>query len=327
MPRTEVNELFPPCAWEVEGVKITFPIDNIREGYRNRIVRHERLFRDGARLDDTGSKETIWTLTVSFYNDNDEPGIDTPELQYPHVVDRLTDACKIHETGTLYTPTKGPRRCRAESYDRDDDAEDRESARVTFVFVEDNEDDETQREFSQVATGSAARKDAEEGVDAAYKEGAGGGFDMSDFNNFARELEGLANAPGDFVKDIDAKAEAIQRKIESIEDTFTTAKNEALTEVALLLTNPGASLAGRRMRRVGDLGKRAASQAAAGQIGETTTITFTKWVSIFDVATKVGQEADKLMYLNPTLPEPMAIEPKTPITIYDTPAVRNAKAS
>lgn len=321
----EVVQLFPPCSWEVDGEKITFPIEGIQENYANRIAEHKRLYRDGARLDDTGSDPTTWTITVAFYNLNDEPGIDDPETQYPDVVDRLTDACKIHETGTLITPTRGARRCRAMSYDRVDSFEDRDVAAVTFTFLEDNEDDATQQDFKQVNGASAARKTANEGKALADAEGAGGGFDMSDLNQFAGELEGLANAPGEFVGDIEAKANAIQNKVQSVEDTFTNAKNEAVTETTLLLTNPSASTAGRRLRSVADQAKGTAERKAAGQLGGITTITFTRTVSIFDVAAKVNQNSEELIGLNFGIEDMMNIPAQTAIRVFDTPSVANSK--
>jgi prophage DNA circulation protein len=327
MPDNEVAQLFPIAKWEVEGETITIPTLSIDEGYRNRIVSHERVYRDGARLDDTGGGATTWTIAADWYNGNEEQGLEKPDTQYPDQVDKMAGMCKVHATGTLTLPTAGPRRCRLESYGRIDNFEDRDQAAVVYVFIEDNEDDSTQADFQQVSGAAAARKKAQEGTDAAFAEGAGGGFDMSDLNAFAAELEALANAPGDFVGDLEAKANAIQRKVESVEDTFTRVRNEAVTEVSLLLTNPGASLPLRRLRQVADLGKRMAEKKAAGQLGATTTTTVKKATSIFQLATKFQQDPGKLMTLNSGIEDMLSIPAGTTITIFDTPAVRSAKTT
>ncbi len=327
MPDNEVVAKFPACGWSVEGKAFTFGITSIEETYRNRLVDHERVYREGARLDDTGSKATVWTIVAEFYNQHDEPGIGPRDRQYPDRVDAFTDSLKIHETGTLKTPTRGPRRARLESYTRSDEMSQRDFASVTLVFWEDNEDDAKQQSFNQVSGAGAARKAAEDGTGAAEAEGAGGGFDMSDLNEFAGELEALANAPGDFVDDIDAKANAIGNKVESIEDTFTTVGNEVVTEVKTLLTKPEASLPLRRMRKTHDVAKGIAQRKAAGQIAGTTTVTFPRTVSIFDVATKFGQPSELLIALNGRIEDVMNIPADTPITIFDTPAVRNAKGN
>ncbi|MEE9395184.1 MAG: DNA circularization N-terminal domain-containing protein [Planctomycetota bacterium] len=322
----DIVEQFPPCKWVVEGKSFTFAITSIEESYSNRLVPHERVYRDGARLDDTGSKATVWTIAAEFYNDLDEPGVTFgPSVQYPDRVDAFTDSLKIHETGELTTPTRGKRRARLESYTRNDTADTRDHATVNLTFMEDNEDDARQQEFSGVNGAGAARKAAEEGTDAGYSEGAGGGFDMSDLNEFASELEGLMNAPGNFVGDIEAKANAIQRKVQSVEDTFTRNKNEAETEVTLLLTQPSASFALRRMRRSADIAKKLADKKAASQQLGITTVTFPRIMSIYDVATKMGQAPQELIVLNSAIEDMLRIPAKTPVTVLDTPAVRNAK--
>jgi len=323
----QIVDRFPPAKWEVEGADpIVFPVVSVQESYRNRIVKHNRLHRDGARLDDTGADSTVWTLTTHWFNFNDEPGITNPETQYPDEVNALTKACKIHETGTLTLPTQGKRRCRAESYDRQDTSTERDQAVVTFIFVEDNEDDATQQEFSGPSASSIIRTVTAEGVESAESLGAGS-FDMSTLNEFAGELEALANAPGDFVGDLDAKASAIINKVQAVEAAFTRAENGIIEETTLLMTSPDSSLAGRRLRQAADVVAGAVAAKAAPGIVATTTILFARTVSIFDVAGIVGQAAANLINLNTRVADLMEIPRQTPITVLDTPGARSASST
>jgi len=309
---------FYPASWNPDkgdGL-ITFSVTNVSEDWGNRIVPHERYQRPGARLEATGARYRIWRFTAEFYNGQEEPGVDTPFDQYPGLVDKLCDSCDTQETGILMLPTRGSRRCKAKSYQRTDNADSRNFASVAFEFWEDNEDDATAADYNQVSAAGRASPLANEAVAWSEAQGAGG-FDMSDIAELASELEALATAPGDYVGDLEAKANAITNTIDRIEDTFTTEANNAITEVTLLLTSPQSSLAGRRLRVLADVVASAATQKASAGIGAVTTITYPRQMSIFDVANTVGQNPAQLMSLNSSIPNVLAIPAFTPIKVYD----------
>ena len=66
---------------------IALPVSRIEEEGGNRLVERERPNRDGAKIDDTGSKAKRWVLTLDYLNGSTEP--DFPEDAYPDVVNQL----------------------------------------------------------------------------------------------------------------------------------------------------------------------------------------------------------------------------------------------
>lgn len=316
MAEDGVFEQYPVAEWAVGTVVIAFPVARIQELGGNRLVRHKRIHRDGARLDDTGSQEKIWELTCDFHTDNNDPGIDNSGL-YPQTLNDLIDSFDIHETGTLTTTTRGKRKCRAESYRRVEDAMERDMAAVVFTFVEDNEDDATAQSFQAPTARAIGKLTGEAASAAAASQGVGLNDAFSQINAKAAELESLASAPTDFIADLDAKANILSSKVIAIEKAFANTANTAGGEVALLLTNPGASHAGRMLRKLSDVARRSTIDiVSAGP--RIIAKTFPRTVSLFDVATELNQSIDTLLKLNPKIGDPLAILPKTPINIYES---------
>ena len=52
--------LYPTATWDVKGKSISFPATRIEETHVNRLVPHERMYRKGARYDNTGPKAKAW---------------------------------------------------------------------------------------------------------------------------------------------------------------------------------------------------------------------------------------------------------------------------
>jgi hypothetical protein len=61
---TAIFEQYPVASFAVRGDPIYFAVESIEEDGGNRIVRRRRPYRDGAKLDDTGSNEKVFTLTA-----------------------------------------------------------------------------------------------------------------------------------------------------------------------------------------------------------------------------------------------------------------------
>ncbi|HZL96151.1 MAG TPA: DNA circularization N-terminal domain-containing protein, partial [Vicinamibacterales bacterium] len=102
----EIFPRYPPASWQVPGrALITFLVEDIQEDGGNRLVAHERPYRDGAKHDDTGSRAKRWAITSPSYNDHTEEGVE--QNQYPAVLNALIDSFDVHETGTLTLPTRG----------------------------------------------------------------------------------------------------------------------------------------------------------------------------------------------------------------------------
>lgn len=306
-------ELMPGCSWEADGKSaIAIPLAEVTENGKKRLCIRRRPYRRGAKIDDTGAEAFEWELQTIWHNDSTEPGI--PAAAYPDEVDKLLETFTIDEPGTLRLPTRGPIRCRFSTYRRTESADARDSARVTLYFLEDNEDDEAQLAFSSIsarAVTSSLLEAAQFGLDNAGADS----FDTSAFAEFASGLEEMANAPGEFVDNLDAQANSVFDSVQRVEDAFTNAGNRAARELATLLTKPENAQPIRAMRKLADVAKRHSTEIAG--VGATIiTRTFEVELSIFDVAQRVGQEATRIMAINTSIPDPWRIPPKTPVRVF-----------
>lgn len=310
---------YPTFKWEVGGKAILFAAVEIRERGGNRIARHKRYGRKGARCDDTGAQEKEWRLRAFIFNDPEqEPGIDGA-AQYPDVAIALTDSFDIHETGTLTTPTRGPRRCRAESYERVEVEKERDACALELVFVEDNEDDADVAAFQAPSAQSILKTLAVETFAACTDVGAFN-TDVGSLTELAGDIVGLIEAPGQFVADMEAKNNAFLNQLESIEKAFSNETEKANEKVQTLLTDPEGSLGVRRLRELHDAAARAPLEKAV--LGSpvarpTIAMAFTKRLSLWDIASALGQNGDDLVPLNPGLPDLLDIPPNTPVTVFD----------
>src|SRR5689334_5238078 len=102
-----IFENYPPCSWTVQGDTIVFPVADIEEDGGNRIVRRRRPYRNGAKLDDTGSNEKVWRVTVVLENSIEEDGLDPNRPLYPFVANALVSSFDLHDTGDLVLSTRG----------------------------------------------------------------------------------------------------------------------------------------------------------------------------------------------------------------------------
>jgi hypothetical protein len=206
---------YGPATWTVGGTKLGFPVFSIDEEGGNRIVLHERPRRDGAKLDDTGSKPRRFSFEAIF--DNGLLALPDAELTlndingglqlYPDVLNAMCDSWDFHDTGDLFVPTRGKVRARAETYTRNESANIRNFARVRFTFVVDNEDSLDATAFTPPSVSASAISVAKVMEEEAEKSGAWDGS-IADLMEFANNIEGLANAPGDFLADVEAQAGA-----------------------------------------------------------------------------------------------------------------------
>ena len=141
VPRDPVFEQYPSASWSVgTQVALVFPVTEITEEGGNRIVLRERPYRDGAKVDDIGSKAKSWSLKAIFENTINEGLIQNGQPLYPGVLNELIRSFDQHETGDLIVPTVGKVRARAQSYVRTERNDERDYATVEFKFVQDNED-------------------------------------------------------------------------------------------------------------------------------------------------------------------------------------------
>jgi len=104
----EEFEQYSVASWTVNNRTLAFPAKVINDNGGNRIVQRERPFRDGAKLDDTGSRATVWAFEVLFENSIEESGLEINAMPlYPDVINAIIESFKTHETGDLVVPTVG----------------------------------------------------------------------------------------------------------------------------------------------------------------------------------------------------------------------------
>lgn len=316
MPGEEILSTAQPFSWQVPGrAKITFPVESARQEGGNRLVPHERPYRDGSRHDDTGSKAVRYTLTCSFFTGCEEPGVDGDNL-YPALLDELIASFDVHETGTLTLPTRGERRCRAESYAREEGFGERDTAAVTLVFVEDNEDDITAVSFNSPSARSVAQTEAQQ---ATFSLGASGVYDEDVVNlqELAAGLESIAAAPGDRLEELEAQGRSIDLACARVERAFTTTPGRASTEQESLLRAPGASLPARQLARLRDTSARALTERVSSEPRIVTRV-YRRTVSLLTVGAELGQDIERLLQLNAKYENPLAIPAGKPIRVIQS---------
>jgi hypothetical protein len=316
MADTSIWSKFPAASWEVEGKKITFPAEQIEENGGNRLAKHKRMYRDGARLDDTGGEPKEWSFVIPFFNSEDHEAAVDGLAQYPDNADALCDSFDKHECGTLTTPTRGPRRCRAATYRRVDKLDEKDSCVIVATWLEDSEDDERAQTYSGPSAKSQLYQAVEQMSDAASDLGAWND-DLSSLQDFASDLVGMAEAPGQWVDDMDAKANAFANRCGDIEEAFSGAAERGATEGQMLLTDPSSSFAGRKLREAADLVASLSAQKFGSGQPNVTTRTWDRLMTIFDVAIEVKQDSAELIALNGSLPDMLAIAANTPVRIFE----------
>jgi hypothetical protein len=312
----EIFRQYETASWTVQGRTVWFPVESIDESYSNRIVDRARPYRQGAKLDDTGGNPTEWTFDCIFNNSmvgilpGAEAGLanNSGDL-YPDVVNLLVELFKIHETGDLTVPTIGTVRARAVSCRRRDAAEMRDTAVMTLVFREDNEDnvDAASFQYPSVTANSEALAEA-----AEFEEQSAPMWDgsLQDLNELAAQLEGLANAPGDFLQDLETQANIVMSACDRVIDAWS----DALTDGRDVLLDADGNKAERKIQEQKELAGEARQIARRGNPSSINK-TYTVNLSIFDVAVLENQEASTLMTLNPQLEDVLNISAGTSVRI------------
>jgi hypothetical protein len=303
----------PPYSWKVGGVKIVFPVERCEEAGGNRIVRRPRPGRNGAKLDDTGSIEKMYTLTCTFFNGVTEEGVSAN--QYPRNLDAMIASFDKHETGTLTLSTKGPRRCRADTYRRIEAFEETDSAGAVFTFIEDSEDGVSAQSFTAPSARAVSASFAGAASNACEQAGAMSA-DIVSITEFAGELEGLANAPGDYVAAVQQKAQQIDSACNRIERAFTGAAPDVIGPAASLLSDPLSIGPLRALRALRAVALRLPGEATSGG-PKLRTIKFGTEMNLLEVAARFGQDIAELIAINGSIPNLSSILPGTSINIQE----------
>lgn len=315
-PRADIFGQYPPASWTVDdnddeksglGQTIYFPVLSVKESGGNRIVRRTRPYRDGAMLDDTGAREIVWTLEVMHENSIAEDSV-SDGIWYPQRLNDLLDSFKSHKTGSLVLPTRGRVRARAESYERTEDNSERDAARCTLVFVEDNEDDVTAEAFSNPSV-TAYLIQAER--DTTFSCESLGVFSqtLADLEKACSDVQDAIAAPGEMLQDVDQKVARVARILQDTEKQFSVTTKFGSD----LLTDPDAWATLRQLRTMRDRAPQAAQEKAKGRV---VSKVFGVQLSIFDVATELAQDSTDLINLNPQIEDLLAIPAGTAVRVF-----------
>jgi len=300
----------PPAKWTVSGDEIYFIATSVSEDGGNRIVERERPYRDGAKLDDTGSRPRRWTVSTLWENTLTEDNFPPAIVLYPDQLNLMCASADQHETGDLQLPTRGKIRCRLQSYSRVEDDLVKGCAKVQFVFIQDNED----AIGTSLLSAPSARASIRQVVDGCVNS-----FEMAgSFSQFIESLESASQdlqeaiaAPGEALDDVDTKASRVIRACENIERQAVVSAGFATDH----LSDPESYAAWRQLRSTNDVASRAMNEKHSG-IGKIASIVTTATVSIFDIAVKYGQDPARLMDLNSAIEDFLVIPTMTLVRIF-----------
>ena len=309
MPNPDVFEQYPVATWQVGHFEpLAFPVISIQETGANRIVERNRPYRDGAKLDDTGRKATKWSVDAIFENSIDEPGIDPTTDLYPTVMNDLIATFEVHGTGDLTLPTRGKVRARAESYSRSETEGERDYAKVTFTWIEDNEDNVDAQSLEAPDVNTSAQRLTEQTEFTAQSEGTWG-LSLADLREFGSELEGIANYPGDMLSELDSKVGIVLSTANSVIRAFTSPRGLEL------LRDPENSHTQRQLEAVKEMAAQALAVAGGGK-PKLTAYRVNADTDLFAIASDIGQYAKDLMNINPGV-DPLAVPKGAVIKILD----------
>jgi hypothetical protein len=314
----EEEEGLPNAEWSVGGQTFIIPVEVVEEDGGNRLVFRERPFRDGVKIDSTGGKQKTWKLQCLFSNEAvqfDESGVRKGGTLYPDVLESVLDSFDRQETGDLFVPTRGKRRCRANTYSRVETFEERKSARVSLLYVEDNEDN---------VDAASVQKRTIKGsglvvVQKAQFDAQGLGLwdgSISQLLEAMNELQGILNLPQTYRDDILGTAGVLLRNIDKTIEAFSDAGQEARD----MLTDPfGARLLRRLYALKDEISGAQYESGTSGRQAKTTGFVMERDGTIFDVASdkRVNQDAQKLIDLNQyRIADPLNIEAGTEVLIF-----------
>lgn len=322
----EIFEKYPVAEFIVDGISFAFPVLRISESGGNRIIERERPYRDGAKLDDTGSKARRWTLDTIFNQtlvatDGRINKVNGQLPLYPQVLNKMIDFFdQSHVTVNLVIPTVGTRRVRAETYNRVESMDERDQALVSFTFIEDNED---AVDFKRIDTPDAASNSKRISETTTVDAQSVGSWSeaMSEFEQFAFELEDFANAPGNSIQDVEA---ATLRVIGSSQRAIRTF-SEASRPGRDLFLDPQNSRVVRKLTIAMDMAFREANRVR-NNLPVLTTVVFPGATTIFRVAAIVGQDPADLIDANPKI-DPLFIPANVFIKVFSTESFLNGASS
>jgi hypothetical protein len=126
----------------------------------------------------------------------------------------------------------------------------------------------------------------------------------------ANNIEGLANAPGDFLNDLEEQAGAMK----AATDKVVKANSDVTTEGKALLMDPESSTLAKHLETLKEMAGQAIEKSRRGVPG-FKSLTYATRMSIFDVAAAEGKDASVLMQINAQLEDALDIPAGTGVRV------------
>jgi len=319
-PRQLIFESMPVASFQVGSLPAAFfPIvGELTEEGGQRIVRHVRPYRDGAKLDSTGATEIEFNVLALFNNSIRESGLEANNRAlYPFVLRAIVDAFKARQTGTLTLPTVGRVRARAEKYRRSENVGARDEATLQLTFVSDNEDAVSAATFQLPTVRASMLKQASQTLFSASREGAHDA-DLVSLFQLATEIEAALLAPGRSVADLQSQVNRARSALGRI----ARAQEQLADDVGLAASEPRGSEFFRNLTRLLDTQARAADEKFASRPRTKAFVVDVVRTNLFEIAARFKQDAAELLDLNSErLADPMHLEEGDVVRVFETGAV------
>lgn len=295
---------YPPAKWTPDGFGgIEFYVLDIDESGGNRLAPRERPYRDGAKVDDIGSKAIVWQF-VAIFNNTIEEGL------YPDRLNELIEWTGKHVTGDLIVPTRGLVRAKAEGYSRKEIASELDQAILTLSFIEDNEDGVGAQNFTSPSAAGSTDNVADETIFDSQSEGMWNGS-IQNLKQFSSQLQGLANAPGQYAQDLETAHNTMVGEVENIINTFSDITEDGRST----LLNPSSTKAQRDLELLKELAGQSRQDARQGQ-KKIITKKYIVEMNILQIATLEDQQVEDLIKINGQIENLLSIPPNTPVRMY-----------
>jgi hypothetical protein len=212
-------------------------------------------------------------------------------------------------------PTVGTVRARAISYTRKEVNDDRDAAVLELKFIQDNEDKVDATAFT-IPTVKASLRSLKEATTFSAQSDATFSTSLADLNEFADNLEAIANFPNNTLNDIDSQSGIVVGATNRVVSAFTSKSNNPKVKARSMLNDPDSSITQRRLLALQDTAARARADLR-GNSPAIIRIVLDTPMSIFEVATQFAQDPVKLIELNSAL-DLFRIPAKGIVRIFDT---------
>lgn len=310
-----------PASFEIDGEsdRVTFAVEAVNWDMENRIAERERVYRDGARLDGTGTKADRFSIVAKVFNGIREKGV--ARNGYPGDRDKLIKLLKrsVTQTGTLKLPTWPPIRCKALRCTTTENVQKTDFAHLNIIWVEDNEETQLEATFTEPNARSAAVALADQIVEGmaflgAWDEG------VAELKALAVELESLALFANERGDDLIQAARSINTTVADVQTSFLPTRTELQVDSFVigdspqsLLSDPSASATLEALMALSEM----ASKAIASVPGKARprSIEYKTAMNVFDISLQVGASVEEIVELNPSLIDPFAIPANTTILL------------